>query len=66
VRSLPVLKRGGALILATDIKGPPKAIAEHGFSPSGEEQAKVLRGAGFAAVRLERHGRILDALAAKA
>jgi ubiquinone/menaquinone biosynthesis C-methylase UbiE len=63
---LRVLKRGGRLVLATDIKGPPKAIARHGFSSYGEEQqAELLRGAGYAAVRLERHGGVLYPLAAK-
>jgi arsenite methyltransferase len=64
---LRVLKMGGRLVLATDVKGPPKAIAKHGFNSYGEEQqAKLLRGAGFAAVRLERHGRVMYALATKA
>jgi arsenite methyltransferase len=63
---LRVLKRGGRLVLATDVKGPPKAIAKHGFNSYDEEQqAELLRSAGFAAVRLERHGRVLYALAGK-
>jgi ubiquinone/menaquinone biosynthesis C-methylase UbiE len=62
-----VLKSGGRLVLATDVKGPPKAIAKHGFSSYAEEQqADLLRAAGFSAPRFERHGAVLYAVAAKA
>jgi arsenite methyltransferase len=64
---LRVLKPGGRLVLATDTRGPPEAIAKHGFSSyTDEQQAELLRGAGFSAVRFERRGRLLFALATKA
>jgi arsenite methyltransferase len=63
---LRVLKPGGRLVLATDVKGPPKVVAKHAFRSYGEEQqAELLRAAGFSGVRFERHGRVLYALAAK-
>lgn len=64
---LRVLKPGGRLILVTDTRGPPKAVAKHGFSSySGEQQDELLRGAGFSGVVFERRGRLLFAVAAKA
>src|SRR3954449_4990055 len=45
---LRVLKRGGRLVLVTDTKGPPRAIAKHGFaSYSQEQQTELLRASGF-------------------
>src|SRR3954453_2375627 len=55
---LRVLRSGGRLVLATDVKGPRKAVASHGFNSYGQEQqSELLRAAGFSAVRFERHGR---------
>jgi arsenite methyltransferase len=63
---LRVLKPGGRFVLTTDMRGPPKAIAKHGFSSySQEQQTELLRAAGFSDVRFERRGRVLFAVAAK-
>ena len=64
---LRVLKPGGRLVLVTDLRGPPKAIAKHGFSSySQKQQGELLRTAGFSDVGFERRGRVLFGLAAKA
>src|SRR3954452_17433949 len=64
---LRVLKPGGRLVLVTDTRGPPKAIAKHGFaSYSQEQQTELLRASGFSDVGFERRGRLLFAVAAKA
>jgi arsenite methyltransferase len=61
-----VLRPGGRLVLATDTKGPPSAVARHGFAHyDREQQAGLLRTAGFSAIRFEREGRLLFALAAR-
>jgi ubiquinone/menaquinone biosynthesis C-methylase UbiE len=63
---LRVLKPGGRLILVTDTRGPPKAIAKHGFSSySEEQQSELLRTVGFSGIAIERRGRLLFAAAAK-
>lgn len=64
---LRVLKPGGRFVLGTDLKGPPKAIAKHGFSSySQEKQRELLRTAGFSDIGFECRGRVLFALASKA
>jgi hypothetical protein len=61
-----VLKPRGRLVLATDTRGPPRAIAKHGFrSYTEEDQADLLRSAGFGEVRFERRKASLFAVAAK-
>jgi arsenite methyltransferase len=63
---LRVLKPRGRLVLATDTRGAPRAIAKHGFrSYTEEDQADLLRSAGFGEVRFERRKASLFAVAAK-
>jgi SAM-dependent methyltransferase len=61
-----VLRRGGRLVLITDRRGPPKAVARHGFAHYEQaQQAELLRAAGFQQASFRREGRLLFALATK-
>jgi arsenite methyltransferase len=63
---LRVLRPNGQLVLTTDTKGPPSAVARHGFAHyDQEQQAELLRTVGFSEIRFEREGRLLFALAAR-
>ena len=59
-----VLKPGGRLLLATDAKAAPKAIARHGFTSYTEaQQSELLRRAGFSVIAVTRRGPNLFVLA---
>jgi ubiquinone/menaquinone biosynthesis C-methylase UbiE len=63
---LRVLRPGGRVVVATDTKGPPRAVARHGFAHyDQEQQAELLRAVGFSGIHFERDGRLLFALAAR-
>jgi ubiquinone/menaquinone biosynthesis C-methylase UbiE len=63
---LRVMKRGARFVLVTDTKGPPTAIAKHGFASYSEvQQAELLRSVGFSDIAFQRRGRLLLAVAKK-
>jgi hypothetical protein len=56
----------GRLLLVTDTRRAPKAIAKHGFtSYTEEEQAQLLTRAGFSEVCFEREEPFIFAFAAR-
>lgn len=61
-----VLKSGGRLVLGTETRRVPQWAARQGFTSYPEdEQATLLRGAGFGRISVERQHRFLFARAAK-